>query len=147
MDFCYNVTFKTGWPWEQETIYNIIFIEISKLRGEERLIGSKIMGLGDVQRAEEVSGSESLQSARCRQRCLLCCHWLSRSRWVTRITAESTRRRRSACWCFQRPRSKTSCLLDSTLTANNYGLNHRNQYVSHIFWKLRTCSLTWSYPG
>ena len=32
------------------------------------------MGLGDVQRAEEVSGGESLQSARCRQRCLLCCH-------------------------------------------------------------------------
>ena len=36
---------------------------------------------------------------------------------------------------------------DPTLTANNLGLNHLTPYVSYIFWKLRTCSLSWVYPG
>ena len=33
------------------------------------------------------------------------------------------------------------------LTAHNDGLSHLNHYVSHIFWKLGTCSFAWSYPG
>ena len=36
---------------------------------------------------------------------------------------------------------------NSTLTAIHEDLNHQNHHVLHIFWKLRPCSFTWSYPG
>ena len=36
---------------------------------------------------------------------------------------------------------------DPTSTAINRDLNHVNHHVPHIFWKLRPCSFTWSYPG